>query len=215
MRRQFENMQKTINALESIPEIYPPSSLTHDIISKIDPQRYQKTDSFLQRLSLAISDFMAPRGRVAMAFVSGLVIGACCIALISNYESLSNTELTGTIGLDQNNSVQHFTMQSTHLSGDFNLNKLPSGFIFKTDITTEHPFVIKIDFDSPGYYLAEYESIAGDPVFIQSANSNIQLSANSGTEIKLTFNGKNTGDEKLTVTITSQEETLKKTILFY
>ena len=214
IRLQYENLQKTIDAVENIPEIDPPTSLTSDILSKIDPHRYQKPDPFWQKLSLAISDFMAPRRRVAMAFVSGLVIGACCIGLFSNYESISTTDLTGTIGADQGNNIQHYTMQSAILTGEFSLEKLPSGLICQARINTEQPFVMKIEFDSPGYYLAEYESISGEPVFIQSSSGQIQFTANSGTEIKLIFNGKDARDEKLSLIITSQEETLKKTILF-
>jgi hypothetical protein len=214
IRQQFENMQKTIDAVENIPEIDPPASLTNDILSKIDPHRYQKPDPLWQRLSVAISDFIAPRRRVAMAFVSGLVIGGCCIGLFSNYESISTTDLTGTIGADQGNNIQHYTMQSAIIKGEFSLEKLPSGLICQAKVNTEQPFVMQIEFDSPGYYLVEYESVSGEPVFIQSASGQIQLTANSGTELKLIFNGKDARDEKLSLIITSQEETLKKTILF-
>jgi hypothetical protein len=214
LRRQYQNMKKTVDTLERIPEIDPPSSLTNDIMSTIDAQRYQRTESLWQKINQAISDFMAPRGRVAMAFVSGLVIGACCIGLISNYETLSNTDVSATIGADHINNMQHYTMQSTNLNAELSLEKLPSQLIYQAKIQTDHSFVMLIEFDSPGYYLVKYESISGVPVFIESENRQIQLTANSGSEVRLIFNGKNPGDDGLRLTITSQDETLNKTILF-
>jgi hypothetical protein len=157
---------------------------------------------------------MAPRKRVAMAFVSGLVIGACCIGLFSNYEQLANADLTGTIGLDHDSNIQYFTLQSTNLTGNISLEKLSSGFICHASISTGQPFVMQIELDAPGYFLAEYKTISGQPVFSQSARNQIQLTANAGTEIKLRFNGTETGNEKISLLINSQEETLKKTILF-
>lgn len=213
IRLQYENMKKTVDAIENIPEIDPPASLTSEILSKIDAHRYQKPTPFWQKLSLTISDFMAPRRRVALAFVSGLVIGAFCLALFSNYESISTNDLTGTIGADPGNDIQHYTMQSTNLTGEFSLERLPSGLICLAKISTDQSFVMQIEFDSPGYYLAKYESISGEPVAILSTSGQIQLTANSGTEVKLIINGPDARDEQLSLTITSQEETYKKTIL--
>jgi hypothetical protein len=214
LRLQLENMQKAVDVIENIPEIDPPTSLTSDILSQIDPLRYKKPDPFWQKLSLAISDFIAPRRRVALAFVSGLVLGACCISLFSNYESLSHTDLTGTIGLNQGSTIQHFSMQSEGITGEFSLEKLPAGLICQTNINTAEPFVLQIKFDSPDYYLAEYISISGEPVFIQSGSGKIQLTANSGSEIKLILHGKDARDEKFSFIMTSRDETLKKTIIF-
>lgn len=213
-RQKNENIQQIVAALDRVPLIDPPSSLADNIWERIDPHRYQKSVPNRQKFSTLIIEFIRPRRQMAVAFAAGLLIGAFCIGLFTQYESYSFSDISGSIGADQTSNVQHFTMQSADVTGIFRLEQLQTSIICQVEINTRQPFDLTLEFDSPDYHLIEFKTKAANPVNIQTMASGIRISAEAGTEVNLFFDADDTSRDKLAIQIISDENHLMETILF-
>lgn len=214
IRQKYENLQKTVAALNRVPLIDPPSSLANNIWEKIDPHRYQKSVPIRQKFNTLIIEFIRPRRQMAVAFAAGLLIGAFCVGLFTQYESYSFSDISGSIGADQTRNVQHFTMQSADVTGIFRLEQLRTGIICQVEINTRQPFDLIFKFDSPDYHLAGYKTKSDNPVYIQTTPDGIRISAETGVEVKLFFDVDDTSRDKLAIQIISDDNHLRETILF-
>jgi hypothetical protein len=213
-RQKYENMQQTVAALDRVPLIDPPSSLADDIWERIDPHRYQKSVPIRQKFNTLIIEFIRPRRQMAVAFAAGLLIGAFCVGLFTQYESYSFSDLSGSIGAEQTRNVQHFTLQSADVTGIFRLEQLQTSIICQVEINTRQPFDLIFEFDSPDYHLAEFKTKSANPVYIQTTPGGIRISAKTGAEVKLFIDADDTSRDKLAIQIISDDNHLRETILF-
>jgi len=214
IRQKYENMQKTVATLDRVPLIDPPASLANNIWEKIDPHRYQQSVPVWQKFNTLIIEFIRPRRQMAVVFASGLLIGAFCVGLLTQYESYSFSDISGSIGADQSGNVQHFTLQSDDVTGIFRLEQLQTGIICQVEINTRQPFDLIFEFDSPNYHLTGYKIKSDNPVNIQTMPGGIRISAETGAEVKLFINADDTSHGKLAIQIISDDNHLSKTFLF-
>ncbi len=214
IRQKYENMQKTVAALDRVPLIDPPASLADNIWDKIDPHRYQKSVPIRQKFNTLIIKFIRPRRQMAVAFAAGLLIGAFCVGLLTQYDSYSVSDISGSIGVDQTGNMQHFTLQSADVTGIFRLEQLRNGIICQVEINTRQPFDLILDFDSPDYHLAGYKTKSANPIYIQTTPGGIRISAETGVDVKLVFDADDTSYDKLAIQIISNDNHLRKNILF-
>ncbi len=213
-RQLYDDMQQSVKTMNETPMIDPPASLTENIVSKIDPGRYQKSTPMWQKINTVVSEFIRPRRQMAVAFACGLLIGAVCIGLFVQPESYSVSDISGTIGTDQSSTVDQFTMQSEGLTSEFQLERTSSGLICRVKMNTEHPFDLMFKFDSPEYRLSRYQTDSPEPVQIQTKPSEIRLSAQSGMEIGLIIDAENTRGDELSIHINCNNSRMEKNLLF-
>jgi hypothetical protein len=217
LRIKYEHMQATADGIKNLTEIDPPSSLKSDIIAGIDTQRYKKPESIWNKMVVAIEaavDTLLPRRQVAFAFVTGLILGVCIFALVSIDEPVPNADVTGSIGLASEKDTQYFVMQSENIHAEFNIKEIPAGILCLAQIHTEHPFELQLLFDSPDHAVTEFVSLSGAAAYVQSSAGRILINADSGSHVKIKIKGPGKLSEQLSINIASQEEFLKKIILF-
>ena len=213
-RRKFEKIQQTVQAIENMPLIDPPPALAGNIMAQISAARSQKPDSLRERISTFFFDLASPPRRMAIAFVSGILIGAVCVGLLIQSGSVSTIDISGTIGIDNMTDTHNFTLQATDITAEFTIDRTPDGIKCQAQIITGQTLDVIFTLDSPSSHLDGYQAKSDNPVYVRSISDGIKISLVSDTRLQLDIHTEESYNKELIIKVISPEEQLSKTILF-
>jgi hypothetical protein len=116
----LQDLKQTTKLLDSVEDVEPPTYLKHQIMQQVhlkNRYRVSKTSSITSWITNFIT---APGPKLTYAFALGIVAGIFIYALlltgIANKNPLNNGDLTGTIGINNTESLTELKNMSVELS---------------------------------------------------------------------------------------------------
>jgi hypothetical protein len=166
-RHLLEDLRQTSAVLNKLSEIEPPPALKKRILNAIDISTYTEQAKMPIIKSLLPGWLLAPKAKLAYAFILGLIISALTVVpyLLTRFQTqqLNTSYLSGTIKKSGNtnfNIIHSIPIDRSGINGSIKIKKFQSSVILSFDLEAAAEIEIVLAYDSTQLHFENFEPVA-------------------------------------------------------
>jgi hypothetical protein len=208
----YNELLKTENLLDKLPEGEPSINLKKKILNSIDYSLYSTKQNKPKLLNYISAIISGTRTKLAVSFAVGLVAGIIILTVIFYDSSFNNqpeiNKTYGTMGLNNANVVESVTVNTNDISGKIDISKGTNLYGFNVNLNSLKKYNLQIEYNPKNVIFDNFSLANLDYVQIDKGVGYIHISGSETPSYSLTFSTKGSIPDKFTIKIFSSEKKL-------
>ena len=194
LKHHFTEMEHVSELLSQVSSIDPPEHLRNNILNQINREKYRAKPVIQNKVQFWLEWFFKPKPKVALAFCSGMILGAVLLMLLllgwfSKYP-VSNLNLIGTIGINDHAGIEKLYDLPLNISesiGRIKVNRFDQLVWLDMNFSSGKNTEIKLDYD-PGILRFDQSLLfRSKEISVQSSDKQIIVSGRQGGQAMVFF----------------------------
>jgi hypothetical protein len=206
----YNDLLKTENLLDKLPEGEPSINLKKKILNSIDYNLYSNKKKQSSLLNYLSAIFSGVKTKLAVSFAVGFAAGVIILTIIFYKTSFNNQQdvnkTYGTMGLA--NVVESVTVNTNDISGKIDISKGTNQYGFNVNLNSLKKYNLQIDYNPKNVIFDNFSLKNLDYVQIDKGIGYIHISGSETPSYSLTFSTKGSIPDKFTIKIFSGEKIL-------
>lgn len=212
-RKTYQELTNIASRLDRIEMVEPPVNLLSRILQRIDVNLYRADISEKISFWQQWAEFILPRRNVAMAFVTGLIVGIICIFVFADQSQIKDVDILGTIGAGTDVESQTILDQEGIIEGVYKIKKTGDVYFVIFDLSCADPCIATLKYQQKELLLSGYQSYTPESVSFESSANSLRIAMNGDSRFTMRFDTHNANQNFIFLEIvTGQKMLIKKKI---
>ena len=213
-RKTYQELTSIASRLGRIEMVDPPENLLGNIRQRIDPDLYRPKSTGNLPIWQELAEFLLPRRNIAMAFVTGLILGIICIFMFVDHSNVQDIDILGTVGNGGKIETQSIVDQDGIIEGVYSVKKADGFYFITFDLDCSETCIATLSYPQKDLLLSGYQSDTPGSVTFHPDPSRLKMILTGDASFTMRFDAQDAEQYFVLMEIgTAQKMLIKKKII--